>query len=167
MSNDRISALETAFTDLRATLESKSETRDRQIGVLATELAGVKAELAAAINRVERVELTAQPASLLSVWGPVAAGIGLVTTLGGSFLTLTQRAQDARLDSIDSRVATSITQTDLVRADARFLDSQIRLQDHEFRNELSVLQGRESMLEKQVEAMDRYGPRKLIQEAKE
>ena len=135
MSNERLTAIESAIGEIRGLRDA----RDEQIGFLATENAGLRAELGALKNRIEVVAAASSPPTFLSIWGPAAASLGLVATIGGSFLTMTQREQDAKAQIVQSHVDEASRQIDLLRVDMRFLDSQLRVTERDFRGPLAAM----------------------------
>jgi len=149
MSNERLTVLENALSELRGLREA----RDEQIGFLATENASLKAEFNALKSRVEVVATASNPPTFLSIWGPAAASLGLVATIGGSFLTMTQREQDAKLQIVQSHVEDSARQIDLARTDLKFLDSQIRITERDFRGRVSATEARQELFQDQLKFM--------------
>jgi len=151
MSDDRLRALEENVAILRDTVEARSAGRDQQLGLLATEGASIKAGISALAGRVELVEIASRPPSFLSVWGPAAASLGLVATIGGSFLTMIQREQDSKLEIVESHIDAASEKIDMLRIDTRFLDAQIRITERDFRGSLAATGARLDMLEKLID----------------
>lgn len=143
MANDRIGALEVL-------VHSRAEARDKQLGDLAAEISGHSSDLAAIAHRLEVLEGVKQPTAL-TFWGPAVATLALVGAVGGAFLTMVQREQEAQYEVVASRYRANVDKIDALRVDMRFLDSQIRIQDRDFRGVLSSVEARQQMLEKQID----------------
>jgi hypothetical protein len=154
MSDERISALERL-------IESRREDRDKQIGDLAVDIAGNEKELAAISHRIAALE-GIKPPTALSYWGPAAATVGLAITVGGAFLTMMQRESEARELVVASKYQSNLDKIEALRFDMRFLDSELRKQDQDFRGGLSAVEARQLMLEKQVQDMDLIGSRRWV-----
>lgn len=156
MPNDRLSALEHL-------VESRREGRDRQVGDLAVDITRNKEGLSALSHRIATLESVKQP-TVLTYWGPAIATLALVGAVGGAFLTMMQREQNAREEVINARYRSNSDKIDALRVDMRFLDSQLRGQDQDFRGALSAVEARQQMLEKQMDAIDFRGSRKWVKQ---
>lgn len=154
MSDERISALERL-------IESRREDRDQQVGELAVDIAGNKEGLAAIAHRIAALE-SVKPPTALSYWGPAAATVGLAITVGGAFLTMMQREGEAREMVVAARYQSNLDKIEALRFDMRFLDSELRKQDQDFRGAISSVEARQLMLEKQVQDMDLVGSRRWV-----
>lgn len=154
MADDRISALEHL-------VETRREDRDRQLGDIAVDVAENKEGLTAVAHRVSALESIKQP-SVITYWGPAIATLAMVGAIGGAFLTMMQREQEARELVVDARMKANTDKISELRIDARFLDSQLRGQDKDFRGALSAVEARQQMLEKQMDAIDFRGSRKWV-----
>lgn len=146
MANDRIGALEGALQDTRQALESNRERRDSQIGELAVEITSNTSHIEAINQRLRVIEDQIKPPSVIAVWGPALATIGLVASVGGAFLAMTQREQDAKMASHEYKI-------EGLRIDSRYMDEQGRVMERDFRGRLSAVEARQQMLEHELERM--------------
>ena len=100
-----------------------------------------------AINqRLRVIEDQIKPPSVIAVWGPALATIGLVASVGGAFLAMTQREQDAKMASHEYKI-------EGLRIDSRYMDEQGRVMERDFRGRLSAVEARQQMLEHELERM--------------
>lgn len=164
MSDERFSSLEAAFRDLREEFRERSQRREDQLGSLATSLVSQKGGIDALNFRLEKLE-GLKPLSLVQVISPSVAVFGLLTVVGGAFLTLMQREQEAKFDVVDARIEIG---TERQRA----LDTRLNVQVGEL-NKISERQfgmvekvageqGKVHQMEKQLESVDVHGSRKWV-----